>query len=136
MGDTNIQTDGLHVDRPLEDPIQIVIGLNGGALTGTAVTDAAKPSVNATVVLVPNPSARQRSDLYKTASTNASGEFKFAGIAPGDYKVFAWEDVETGVCQDPDPDFIKVYEDRGKPIHVGEGSAQVATVPAIIMVRP
>jgi hypothetical protein len=36
-----------------------------------------------------------RIDLYKTAVTDASGAFAFRGIAPGEYKVLAWEAIES-----------------------------------------
>jgi hypothetical protein len=41
------------------------------------------------------------------------------GIAPGEYKVFAWENVEFDAYKDPD--FLRRYEDAGKPVTVAEG---------------
>jgi hypothetical protein len=43
---------------------------------------------------------------------------------PGDYVLFAWQDIERG--QYLDPDFIQQYEDIGKPIHVEEGGSTIA----------
>src|SRR5205809_4120364 len=34
-----------------------------------------------------------RIDLFKTARTGESGEFRFESVPPGDYKLFAWEDI-------------------------------------------
>ena len=42
------------------------------------------------------------------------------GLTPGDYKLFAFDVVEDRAWEDPD--FIRNYEDRGKTIHVDEGS--------------
>jgi hypothetical protein len=42
-------------------------------------------------------------------------------VVPGDYKAFAWENVEIGAWQDPD--FMRMYEDRGKPVHIPESGA-------------
>jgi len=119
MGATNILTDGFHIDRPSSDAIEIVIGLNAGSVNGTVATDSTKPIENTTVALVPSTSDRR--DLYKTATTDAAGRFSLTGIAPGDYLLFAWSDVPNGAWQDPE--FIKQYEDRGKPLHIEEGSA-------------
>jgi hypothetical protein len=80
------------------------------------------PFYDATVVLVPDPPRRQRFDLYYAEGSNATGRARFAGVAPGDYKMFAWDDVPGDSWQDPD--FIRPYEDRGKPVHVSEGSSE------------
>jgi len=57
-------------------------------------------------------------DLYRTTSTDAMGHFHVEGVPPGDYRAFAWEDVETGAWLDPD--FIRQFEDRGRPIRITE----------------
>jgi len=42
------------------------------------------------------------------------------GLAPGDYKLFAWEGLENyGYF---DPDVMRRAEALGKPVHVGESS--------------
>ena len=41
-------------------------------------------------------------------------------IPPGDYKLFAWENVEPGAWQDSD--FIQRYESSGQTIRINEGS--------------
>jgi hypothetical protein len=53
------------------------------------------------------------------ALTDASGRVHLEGITPGDYKAFAWEDVEVSAWQDPD--FLRIYEDRGKSVRISEG---------------
>lgn len=44
---------------------------------------------------------RQGDDIAKTANTDQSGNFKFSGLAPGDYRIVAWEDIDPGLAQDP-----------------------------------
>ena len=58
------------------------------------VNDRRQPVAGIEAVLVP---ARgpARIDLYKTAVTDSSGAFTFRGIPPGEYKVFAWEAIES-----------------------------------------
>jgi hypothetical protein len=90
-----------------------------------------QPLPNITVALVPNAPRRERADLYKQATTSLSGQFRMSGIAPGDYKVFAWEDVPNSAWQHPD--FMKTYETRGTPLHIEEGSnesRQITAIPA------
>ena len=75
---------------------------------------------NAVVALVPYPIGSGRLDLYKNGATDTSGQFQFRGIAPGDYIVFAWDDVEFQAWQDPE--FARSYESVGKRIHINEAA--------------
>ena len=77
------------------------------------------------------PAARNRIDLYKTASTDQYGRFTFSNVAPGDYRVFAWEDIPPGVYMDVA--YVARFEDRGIAAHVKQGagvSVQVRVIPA------
>jgi hypothetical protein len=118
MGNADVLDGGLHIDGPPQNSLEIVIGAQGGRVSGTVVGARQDPLPNRTVVLVPDVRLRYRSDLYKTATTDSSGRFRLQGITPGDYVLFAWDNVATGAWQDPD--FVRGYEIRGKPIHIGE----------------
>ena len=87
------------------------------------VNNEGKAPSDATIVVVPDPPRRQRFDLYYVAGS-PNGRLHLDGIAPGDYKVFAWDDVPGDAWQDAD--FMRAYEDRGKPVHITErGSTNV-----------
>jgi len=83
------------------------------------------------VVLVPDEPRRAQTRLYKDATTDQYGRFTIVGIAPGGYKLFAWEDVEDGAYEDPD--YLKAFEDLGEPRTIRERSresAQLKLIPA------
>ena len=129
LANRDILNEGLRLQSRPDAPLQIVIAMNGGTLDGRALDDNGKPVPNARVVLVPVSSRRQRGDLYKSVSAGDSGNFQLSGIAPGEYKLFAWERVEEGAWQDTN--FISVYEDRGKAIRIGEGGRVTAEAKVI-----
>src|SRR5437870_10981502 len=106
--------------------MKIDIGLRNSpaSLNGTVRNDKRKPIPNVRVVLVP--ARRNRIDLFKTARTGESGEFRFESVPPGDYKLFAWEDIEDGAWLDPD--VIELHESRGTAVAVGPASDQTVTV--------
>ena len=89
-----------HVDGPGQ--FEIVIGLNSGSLDATILDNAKKPFNDATVVLVPDPPRRQRFDLYSAGGSDPSGHVHFDSLAPGDYRLFAWDDVPAGASRNPD----------------------------------
>ncbi|HYR90293.1 MAG TPA: carboxypeptidase regulatory-like domain-containing protein [Terriglobia bacterium] len=117
LGSTDVLNEGLQIDRQPNGVLDIAIGTDAGTADGMVANDKQEASVNVPVVLVPDPTRRNRSDLYRNVSTDATGHFHIEGVPPGDYKLFAWEDVENGAWQDPD--FIRQYEDRGKTVRIG-----------------
>jgi len=129
MGNADVLRDGLHISGPPEAALEIVIGANAGRIEGSVVNTRNEALSNRTVVLVPDFPRRQRSDLYKVVSTNSAGVFRIQGVTPGDYKLFAWENVETGAWQDPD--FIQGYEGAGRRIRISEGSNENFQLPVI-----
>jgi len=120
--------DGFRIEGPSPRQMEIVLGDAGGALDGAVLNDKLAPSA-ATVVLVPNGSLRRRSTAYKVAVADPVGRFQLQAIAPGDYKLFAWVDVEANAWLDAE--FLRTYEERGFPISVGEGTKASVRVTAI-----
>lgn len=129
MGNVDVLNEGLHIFSAPDTVLEVVIGANAGRIEGSVVNTRIEPLSNRTVVLVPDVRLRQRSDLYKVVSTDNAGRFQMQGIPPGDYKLFAWENVETGAWQDTD--FIQVYETAGRPIRINEGSNENLQLPVI-----
>jgi hypothetical protein len=129
LGQSDILNGGFHVERQIQDSLEIVVSMRVAALDGRVVDEKQAPLKEATVVLVPDPAFRKRADLYKSASTDASGKFQLKGLAPGDYKLFAWDDVEPGAWMDPA--FMSLYENVGRPIRISEGSTQTVELTTI-----
>jgi len=103
-------------------PVEVRLRAGAGQIQGTVYknksNDEVAPSV--TVALVPDERRRASSEYYRVAIADQSGKFVIGAIVPGDYTLFACQDIERG--QYLDPDFIRQYEDIGRPIHIDEGS--------------
>jgi hypothetical protein len=126
-------SDGLYerisMNGPPQVPLEIVINTNPGTLQGTVLNERREPVFNARVAVVPEARYRGRPDLYFSAKTDGSGKFTLRGMAPGNYAVFAWEDVENGAWYDPE--FLRIYETRGRTVSFVEGSTE--TVELIVI---
>ena len=120
MGNADVLNDGLHIYSAPENLLEVVIGSNAGRIEGSVVNSRQETLPNRTVVLVPDVRFRHRNDLYKVVPTDTAGRFRVRGVAPGNYRLFAWESVETGAWQDPD--FIRATESGGRSIQISEGS--------------
>jgi Carboxypeptidase regulatory-like domain len=120
---------GIHVDSRTTDRMQIVLSSNAGVLEGTVRDNVRNVVPRARVALVPDSAHRQRADLYQSTSTDEAGRFRLQGIPPGEYSLFAWEDIEKDLWQDPE--FIKRNESSGRPVHIIENSRETVETVAI-----
>lgn len=128
FGGQDVLRDGLHIEGPTNETLEIVVSPNAGRLEGNVTADRQKFS-NATVVLVPASSLRQQTNLYQTVQSNSEGHFTFENIPPGSYKVFAWEDVEAFAWFDAD--FMRNVENRGTEIVMREGAKESIEITVI-----
>lgn len=130
LGSTDVLNGGLDLISEPSGRLDIRVAATGGRLDVAVVDAAGDPADGRRVVLIPNPPRRQRFDLYRAAVSDDSGVVRFTGVAPGDYKVFAWERVDTDAWQDAD--FIRIYENQGATVRVeplGFESATVRVIP-------
>src|SRR5258708_37660107 len=112
LGDDNVPEAGLSLARGRQPgPLELVLSSAGGQIDGI-VGSKEQGFDGAIVVLVPEPRHRGQARLYKTTTTDQYGHFTLRGIVPGEYKLFAWEDIEAGAYQDAD--FLRPYEERGE----------------------
>jgi len=109
--------------------LELTISSKGAQVRGS-VTDADNlPAVGVWVILVPDEAHRGSKRLYKSVSTDQYGRFELHGIVPGDYKLFSWEEVESGSWEDPE--FLKDFEKQGEKISLQEGEQKTVNVTAI-----
>ena len=129
LGGADVLAGDLHLPGPTPQPLDVVIGLNGGEIDGT-VSDGREPSANVVVIAVPDGGSRGRSDRYKRASTDGRGRFTMTGLAPGDYTFYAWDDVERGAWESAE--FIRAFEGRGRFERVREGKNDAIDLTLIV----
>lgn len=100
--------------------IELVLGTNPGSVEGTVRQDA-KPVPGSVVALVPDSVPAMR---LKTASADQNGKFTLRGVAPGDYKLYAWP--PTLDLNPWDADALKGFEQKAVRVIVREGAAAQA----------
>jgi len=123
-------SNGIRIESDLQGKqLEIVVSLNPGTLNVLVVDDRQRPVQGVAVAAVPDAPRRHRSELFRTATTDAAGRARIQGLWPGDYKLFAAEDIEAGAWQDPG--VIRVYENRGELLQVREGATQTITLKVI-----
>jgi uncharacterized protein (DUF2141 family) len=129
-GEADAVEAGVKVARNHAVSVEITLSAGAGRVSGSVAKNQ-QPFAGGTVVLVPEGARRSQPRFYRQALTDSAGRFTISSVAPGDYKLFAWEEIERGMYLDPD--FIQSYEDSGKPAHVEEGgnlNLEVELIPA------
>jgi hypothetical protein len=110
----DILAGGLVISGPGKVSLDVVAAPDGGKCDGVVLDKDDKPVGGATVVLIPEARYRSRGDRYYEAETDQNGRFELDGVAPGEYKAFAWDDVEPGIWRDAD--FVKAVEAKGEKV--------------------
>jgi protocatechuate 3,4-dioxygenase beta subunit len=109
--------------------IEVRIGIDAGRLEG--VVKDLPTGRRAGLVMLPD--SRKTSAFRKvtTAVSDAAGRFTINGIAPGDYRLFAFE--EADIRQMQDSGFLDHFEKSAAAISVGPGATvnvEVSAIPA------
>jgi hypothetical protein len=96
FGSADVLNGTLSLDARANERIEIVLSMNSGTIDGTVTGRNREPLPVSSVALIPDAAHRQRPDLYVGVRTDEAGKFHLEGIAPGEYLLFAWEDIEEG----------------------------------------
>ena len=99
--------------------VEIVISPKGGLVEGSVKDEKGDPVTNGIVVLIPETSKRVNHALFDQASLDQYGHYKMKGITPGTYSLYAFQDVERGIWEDPD--FLKTVEKQATDVTIAEG---------------
>jgi hypothetical protein len=133
VGETEITYSGFELRDGPPARIDVLVSPKAATVSGVAkIRDTDKTAAGATVVLVPSEKERaQIAEYYYHATTNQFGRFEFKSVSPGEYTVYAWEDVESTAWMDPE--FMKPLEGMGESVTLGESdraNVQVNLIPA------
>jgi hypothetical protein len=128
-GESGGLKDGFVVTRGEPKNLEIVVSSRGARVQGAVLDVDGLPLAGVSVALVPESARRDDFHLYKTANTHQYGHFELRGIAPGEYKLFSWEEVEADAWQDPE--FLKPFEAKGERVNLNEDDQTKVKITAI-----
>lgn len=129
QGAQDIRNDGVIDVRRSMLPIEIRFRSGAGTVQGVLEGPGGTIPERADVVLVPNVPLRENILFYDRTTTSDTGQFKFEGVAPGEYKVFAFERLPDTAEQNSR--FIARYETLGKPVTVKSSAVTEVRIPLV-----
>ncbi len=122
LGAIDASAAEFRVDRSwAAQPLTIVLRRSSGSLS-VAVEALGQSEGTVFVAAVPDVARRHQPDLHRTGWTDERGFLTFDAIAPGEYRVFAWERIAVNAWLDPE--YIASIEGRGQIVRVGENGRE------------
>jgi hypothetical protein len=113
------------IDLSGEGQLDIVLSAKAATLEGSVVDQQGKPAANAAIAIA----SASAGEPPRTGTADASGQFYFAGLGPGDYRVFAW-DAAAPEASDA-PASLAPFESASKTVTLAENARQKIQVTAI-----
>jgi protocatechuate 3,4-dioxygenase beta subunit len=120
QGSMDIRNDGIVEVRGVTLPLEVTLSPGVGSVRGVVEAPGGVAPRRADVVLVPQFSRRENPLFYDRTGIDSDGSFTFQGIAPGEYKVFAFE--QLPLTAEQNAAFIARYETLGQSVTVNSGS--------------
>jgi hypothetical protein len=117
------------VDMSSGGTLQLFVSMTAAEVDGTVTGNDGQPATDAMITITPDPLQPERPDLYHQARTRADGGFTVKALAPGKYRVFAWEEIEPGAFLDPD--YMHPFENLGTQISVDDNDKKSVTMQEI-----
>jgi hypothetical protein len=100
--------------------VELVLSPGAASIAGTITKDQ-RPLAWGAVVLVPEGERRRQSRYYRQTIADREGRFMVQNIVPGDYKVLAWHQTESGPL--PDTELLQQFEDQAKVVRLKDGDS-------------
>jgi hypothetical protein len=130
FGNVDAIEDGLRiVGESPSLPLVLEASPAAGEVDGIVQMANGKSACNGTVVLVPDANRRSVERYYQEAEVDHVGHFVLRGIAPGAYKLFAFDDAEEVGYRNPES--LQPYENQGQPTEIGEGEHRTISLKLI-----
>lgn len=105
--------------------LEISLASNPADVTGVVLGADGAPVPLVSVTLW-SPGA---SDFGQNATTDAKGGFRFANLAPGSYRIAAWERIEPGLAAFAE--FRAAFDNTAVPVKLDERSHETVVAPLI-----
>ncbi len=104
-------------------PIEIRLSAKGASVDGAVVDNDGKPVIGSMVLMLPQPYDPDKASVpmyRKSTTTDQTGHFSLKAIAPGEYRLYAWESyISLG---DVDADQLKPYEKNAATVKLKESA--------------
>ena len=134
FGGRDVTRTGLDNTSGAGGTMQIILSPKAADVSGVLRNDKREPLRGATVSLWPKtPDLGSNTGGVRQGYTDQDGGFKFTSLAPGEYYVAAWEDIEPGLAQGAE--FLARFNREASPIKLDESAHATVSLKVIPQAR-
>lgn len=101
-GGQDVRESGLLVSEGASTQAEIVFGSDPARIAGVVVNSGGDAVPGAVVTALAEPADDEFAGLSRTVTADQYGQFRIDALAPGEYILHAWEDLEPGSNRDPE----------------------------------
>jgi hypothetical protein len=130
FGQKFVEDDTISVSKGANPALEITVSSRGARVQGVVINKDGLPAPGVWVVAVPEKSRRKIARLFKSQTTDQYGKFDLHGMAPGEYKFFAWDGIESNAWEDED--FLKPFEEQGTKLELKDDDSTSVNLTAIL----
>jgi hypothetical protein len=102
--------------------LDITLSSKAASLTGSVQNDKGEALTGVMVTLWPKTPDASPTGGARQAFTDQNGGFQFQGLAPNEYYVAAWEELEPGLSQSSD--FLSHFTSEASEVKLAEGGRE------------
>jgi protocatechuate 3,4-dioxygenase beta subunit len=99
--------------------LELLLSSKAADVAGSVQSDKGEALAGVIVTMWPKTPDASPTGGARQANTDQSGGFRFQGLAPGDYYVAAWEELEPGLAQSAD--FLSHFTGEASAVKLAEG---------------
>jgi hypothetical protein len=130
LGGQDVLNEEMTIRDGERGPLRIVLSTRGAVVEGEVDDDFVRGGRSAAILLAPRGPYVHVLSYYQGRLTDAAGRFRFIGVTPGEYRVYAFQVMQPGAFQDPE--FLKPYAEFGTPIGLAESQTVKVRLPLIV----
>jgi hypothetical protein len=128
MGDQPLAQPRIDAAEKLE-PLTVVLGADISELEGIVKSPTGDLVPRARVDAIPDGDHAKRQDFNRSTFSDEKGQFKITDLPPGQYKMFAWENVPDGAPQDPE--FRKPFGNHALAVTIPPNARVIVNISVI-----
>ena len=125
IGNQEMGLDGLQLGGVNPGKLEVKLNMAGAQIDGVVQGKDDNPIAGATIALIPNSGHYLH---YQSSFSDQKGAFSIKQIAPGEYRVIAFLDIEPNAFMDPE--FMKQYESKAERISLKENDRKGVSLKA------
>jgi hypothetical protein len=109
--------------------IEIVVSPKAAQVSGVVRNAKGETAKDTMLTLWQSSDETGAPEFIRSFRTDENGSFRFASLAPGEYRIAAWEQVDGGLVSNPD--FRKQFESSAVTVKLQENSRENVEVKVI-----